>query len=116
VDEPELEKRISDRNGAVLLAVRQVFSPEHTTSQFGGAVQYKGVPPINVVATVQLNGLNQIGFGWVMDCPSGEIPNYFLSFLARDPELSRSRRVELSQNLKTDSSGVVVSQASDKFN
>jgi hypothetical protein len=65
---------------------------------------------------MQLNGLDQIGFGWMMDCPSAEIPDYFLSFLARDPELSRGRGVELSQNLKTDGSGVVVIQPSHEFN
>jgi hypothetical protein len=33
------EKRIPDRNDAILLAVRQVFSPEDIAFQFCGAIQ-----------------------------------------------------------------------------
>jgi hypothetical protein len=85
LDDADLEKRILDGDDSVSLAVGQVFSPEHITTYFSGAIQYKGVPPVNVVAAMQLNGLDQIGFGWMMDCPSAEIPDYFLSSFARDP-------------------------------
>ena len=54
MDEAELEKRISDRDGSVSLAVRQVLSPEHITTEFGGAIQDKGVPPANIVAAMQV--------------------------------------------------------------
>src|SRR2546425_4932377 len=53
VGSPASEKRISDRDGPVLLSVRKVFTPKNATSEFQGAIQNKSIPPVDVVSTMK---------------------------------------------------------------